>query len=120
MTPARRIPRAVLGVLTAALGLSLASCTGAGVYVGVSGPGPWVGYPPGYIGYPGYVGYPGRIYEEEEQEPEEGGAAVEADREGETPGEVEAPIPADASNTPPTGDPARTDPSTAAPADGPG
>ena len=76
---APRTPRALVVVLAAALGLSVASCTGAGVYVGVSGPGPWVGYPPGYIGYPGYVGYPGRIYEEEEQQPESEGEEAAAE-----------------------------------------
>lgn len=44
--------------------LFAAGCASSGynssVYVGVSGPGPWYGYP-GYGGYGGPYGYPGRV-----------------------------------------------------------
>ena len=63
----RRIRRAALVALAAALTLPFAGCgPGGSVYVGVSAPGPWVGYGPGYVGRPPYYGYPGRRYEEDD------------------------------------------------------
>lgn len=63
-----RITRRTLLVLVVVLGLAGAGCTGAGyttgVYVGVSGPGPYYGGPygrPGYGPYPGGYWGPGRV-----------------------------------------------------------
>lgn len=49
----------VFSVLLFAAGCA-SSGVSTGVYVGVSGPGPWYGYP-GPYGYGGPYGYPGRV-----------------------------------------------------------
>jgi hypothetical protein len=92
MTVSSRSLRRVLVLSAVALGVPLTACTGAGVYVGVSAPGPWVGYPPGYIGYPGYVGYPGwRYEEEEEQDAQEAPESTTEDEGPASPGSVQSP-----------------------------
>lgn len=56
-------------ILALAIALLPAAACGPGgsVYVGVSAPGPWVGYPGGYRP-PGAWGYPGYRWEEEDQD----------------------------------------------------
>ena len=52
----------VKGLALTAVLVALQGCGPGTVYVGVSGPGPWVGYPPGGYGRPypgGYYGRPG-------------------------------------------------------------
>jgi hypothetical protein len=66
MSPARW-----LAVLALILCPAAACGPGGSVYVGVSAPGPWVGYPGGY--YPGSWGYPGYRWEEEEDDGEDDG-----------------------------------------------
>lgn len=77
-----------------AVALGLSACVGPGtVYVGVAGPGPWVGYPGAYPGVP-YgrpMGYPPHYWDddlEDDVQQEDGGdragpveAEVKADRE---------------------------------------
>ena len=66
---------AVVAILLPALG-----CGPGTVYVGVVGPGPWVGYPPGgaYGGYPGVYGRPWYAPDDEAPDLEE--SAVKDDQ----------------------------------------
>jgi len=78
--------RALKGLgLAAILLLGASGCQPGSVYVGVSGPGPWVGYPPGYYPPPGIYGRPWG-YQPDEDAPEESESPAEA----EPPAEAEA------------------------------
>jgi hypothetical protein len=76
--------RRLLAVAAGALGVALLSACYGGtgtVYVGVSGPGPWVGYPYPYPGVPGVtVGYPPYYWDDDaDEEPQEDADAADAD-----------------------------------------
>ena len=60
------------GMVVSALGLSAVllsagACAQGTVFIGVSAPGPWMGYPPGMMPPPGFVGRPGWYYSPEPQ-----------------------------------------------------